>query len=61
MPTLPSPSGGAVWLKVEEKPDGVSGRMMWEIGGVNPIKEIRFEGETLIVEQPCFRWYMSAL
>lgn len=58
--SLTSPSGGAVWLKVEEKPAGVSGRMMWEIGGVNPIEEIHFEDETLIVEQPCFRWYMSA-
>jgi len=57
---LTSPSGGAVWLKVEVKPARVNGWLMWEIGGVNEIQEIRVEGDTLIIEQPCYRWYMSA-
>lgn len=58
--SLTSPAGGAVWLKVAERDDGVSGQMMWEIGGVDPLKNIRREGAALVIEQPWYHWYMSA-
>ena len=57
--TLSSPSGGAVWLKVEEDDNGIRGWMMWEIGNVYQIKNIHREQDALIITQPCFRWYMT--
>ena len=56
---LTSPAGGAVWLKVEQKPEAVSGWIMWEIGGVDKIEDIRIEEDALVVIRPCFRWYMT--
>lgn len=47
-------------MKVEQGPQGIAGKMMWEIGGVDAIKNIRLDGEALIIEQPCFRWYMTS-
>ena len=56
---LTSPTGGAVWLKVQGKPDGVDGWMMWEIGGVHQLDDIRIEDQKLIIKEPFFKWYMT--
>lgn len=57
---LTSPGGGAVWLKVEERADGVSARMMWEIGGVEPVVRSVLEGDVLVITRPYERWLMTA-
>ncbi len=56
---LTSPEGKAVWLKVEGAPESVGGWLMWEIGGVDKLDAIRIEGESLVIERPSFRWYMT--
>lgn len=57
---LTSPSGGAVWMHVEMNQGAPSVKAMWEIGGVEPIKQAALEGEVLVMERPHDRWYMTA-
>jgi len=57
---LTSPSGGAVWMHVEMNQGAPSVKTMWEIGGVEPIKQAALEGEVLVMERPHDRWYMTA-
>ncbi|MDD2600197.1 MAG: DUF1080 domain-containing protein [Kiritimatiellae bacterium] len=57
--SLTSPAGLAVWLKVEESPEKTRGWMMWEIGGVDEIKEIRREQDKLVIVRPYYHWYMT--
>ncbi|HRR34610.1 MAG TPA: DUF1080 domain-containing protein [Kiritimatiellia bacterium] len=57
---LTSPSGGAVWMRVEMNQGEPSAKVMWEIGGVEPFKRVALEGETLVLERPHDHWHMTA-
>ena len=57
---LTSPSGGAVWLNVEDNPGGLSGVLMWEVGGVDPVQSIREEGEELVITRFHQKWTMTS-
>jgi len=47
-------------MHVEMNQGAPSVKAMWEIGGVEPIKQAALEGEVLVMERPHDRWYMTA-
>ncbi|HQL51622.1 MAG TPA: hypothetical protein PLR91_10570, partial [Kiritimatiellia bacterium] len=56
---LTSPSGGAVWMRVEMNQGVPSAKAMWEIGGVEPFKRVALEDGVLVMERPHDHWYMT--
>lgn len=57
---LTSPTGGAVWLSVELNNNTPVVKTMWEIGGVEPVKNASFDNNTLVFERDHDHWYMRA-
>ncbi|MBI5387514.1 MAG: DUF1080 domain-containing protein [Verrucomicrobia bacterium] len=46
---LTIPGGGAGWLGIEEKDDGLKGSILWGGGSVVPVNAVKVEGDTLLV------------
>lgn len=57
---LTSPADGAVWMRVEVKDSKPDVKMMWEIGGVEPVTKAAFDNNALVIERPYEHWYMTA-
>ncbi len=57
---LKTPSGGAGWLKVDTEKTPAEVLLMWEIGGVEPCRNIQMAESSLFFEFPKDRWVMTA-
>ena len=50
-PGDPAPKGAAGWLGIEEKDGVVTGSMLWAVGSVLPLKDVKIEGDTLVIKR----------
>jgi len=58
--TFDTPEGGAGWLSIDTAATPPKVDMLWETGGVEPVKEVKRGTDTLAFQYPWDHWYMTA-
>ncbi len=48
---LTIPDGAAGWLGIEEKDGALKGGLLWAVGSVTPVQDVKLEGDKLVVKR----------